>query len=456
MRVFLFLFLILLVSCGRDVTQFDGTIQEHAPVKMREGVFSLGPEEKIDTEKILSIADLIDAALKNNPETKSAWYRARVSAARLGVARSELYPKIDAKADGSHIRTFEFLGGPVIVDNRAGAGLMLSYLLLDFGERSASIDAAKEGLKIAHWSSDWKIQQVLIGLLGRYYEYLNAKGLLEAEEASIGDAKSRVEATEDLCRAGLKSRSDLLAAKSDLIQARLKLGERKRAAAVAMGGLAKAMGISVDVQLQVENVPEGIELSKVTENIDALIARAKLKRADLLALSGEMARKNLELKKTRASLWPKIGASANSGWAYDEKSPSHGIFNYSVGVSLNAPLFAGFRKTYECRRAYAEAQETLADLRDRESEISLDVLRNFEALKTAEEKICLSREYLEYAEEGYQSALENYRAGVINIFSLIDSGKILSLARESKAQAKINWFAAIAQLAYATGSLLEE
>ncbi len=46
----------------------------------------------LDTGKTWSLAELIDLAEAHNPETRAAWEVARVQAAVLGVARSELFP----------------------------------------------------------------------------------------------------------------------------------------------------------------------------------------------------------------------------------------------------------------------------------------------------------------------------------------------------------------------------
>jgi outer membrane protein TolC len=48
--------------------------------------------------KTYSLAELIDMAESNNPETRVAWERARAQAASVGVARSELYPTLAAAA----------------------------------------------------------------------------------------------------------------------------------------------------------------------------------------------------------------------------------------------------------------------------------------------------------------------------------------------------------------------
>ncbi len=454
-RLIYLLFFSLLLSCSKSIVEFDGTFAQYQP-SIRPSKKEDPVEEKINLDNLLSLTNLIDLALQNNPETKYAWYRAKAAASRVGLAKSEWYPRIDVRADGMRLKTFEFLGGPEITDYRAHAGAMLSYLLLDFGERSAAVQEAKEGLKIANWSRDWAMQEVIVKLLSTYYEYLTLKGLFDVELAAEKEAKERVQATEQLWEAGLKSKSDVLAAKSDWTQAKLRLSNKNKNVKIAKAALAKASGLSIESEIKVETLPETADPQKITQTFSSFITEAKKNRADLLALKAEMARKHLEIKRVKASLWPKIDALAKGGWEYDQKSPSHGIYQYAVGVSLNAPLFNGFKKTYECKRAYADAQSTLADVLAKEQTIAFDVFHHFETLKAAQETISLSQESLTYAKEAYDAALEQYEAGFISIFSLIELGKILSHARESKLQANIHWFAEMAQLAYSTGTLLED
>ncbi len=56
------------------------------------------PLVHIDPERVYSLADLIDLAEANNPETRIAWEGAVAQAGALGVARSELFPVVVAVA----------------------------------------------------------------------------------------------------------------------------------------------------------------------------------------------------------------------------------------------------------------------------------------------------------------------------------------------------------------------
>lgn len=453
-RIFLAL-LALLLSCSKKSSNFDSPIVK---IISRPSFVSshISPPLEMDLSKPLKPADLIDIALQNNPDTKQSWYKAKIAAARVGLAKSELYPKLDAKADGVYTRTFEYLGGSPIIDNRAYAGAALSYLLLDFGERSAAIEEAKEGLKIASWDRDAAFQEIVIEVLGRYYDCLLTQEFLKAEKIAEKEANDRWSAATRFWQAGLKAHSDVLTAKSDWIQTKLRLNTKQKNALIAKASLAKTMGMAADLPFEIESIPESIDRKVISQTLEELIQRAKQKRVDLLALHSQMAQKNLEIKRVKAGYYPKIDAFAKGGWGYDQKSSPHGTYNYALGISLSAPLFTGFKNTYESKKAYAEAQTTLFDIEAKENAIAFDVFKNFETLKSADETLSLSKEYLICAGAAYESGLEHYEAGIIHIFSLIDLSKTLSEAREAALQANIQWFAAMAQLAYATGTLLED
>jgi outer membrane protein len=71
--------------------------------------------------KMYSLAELIDIAKSNNPQTRVAWEHARAQAASLGVARSELYPTLAAAALSQTSRDEIFYRKSVL--RTTGAGL---------------------------------------------------------------------------------------------------------------------------------------------------------------------------------------------------------------------------------------------------------------------------------------------------------------------------------------------
>src|SRR6476659_9274258 len=85
-------------------------------------------EERI---KQLTLVDVVDLALRNNPATRASWAQARASADLFGAARGAYYPTVNgsanlsrAKSANTNVRT----GG---ISNQYGPSISLNYLLLD-------------------------------------------------------------------------------------------------------------------------------------------------------------------------------------------------------------------------------------------------------------------------------------------------------------------------------------
>ena len=57
-------------------------------------------EALIEDDHVYSLGELIDIAESNSPATRAAWNRAKMTAASVGIAKSELYPTIIAAASG--------------------------------------------------------------------------------------------------------------------------------------------------------------------------------------------------------------------------------------------------------------------------------------------------------------------------------------------------------------------
>src|SRR5207248_6570005 len=127
----------------------------------------------INPRKVYNLAELIDIAERNNPETRVAWERARQAAAAVGLSESAYYPYLAASAAAGYDRAFipfptlavspKFLtdptlskikitgGGSLVTEAKVyRAELNAKWLLLDFGERSAVVASAKEQLMMAN------------------------------------------------------------------------------------------------------------------------------------------------------------------------------------------------------------------------------------------------------------------------------------------------------------------
>ena len=99
------------------------------------------------TSAPLTLAELTEYALRNNPRTRQAWFAARAAAAGVGVEQADLLPQITGTYGLTRIRPVSGTTGITSPpQTRYGPTVSLSYILLDFArgatDRSSRIPSA--------------------------------------------------------------------------------------------------------------------------------------------------------------------------------------------------------------------------------------------------------------------------------------------------------------------------
>jgi outer membrane protein len=400
----------------------------------------------------MSLAELVDIALKNNPETAKVWSNVKRAQAVVGSAQSNQYPHCTAQGSVDHAREVKFPNGPDTVFTSYGGELNLNYLLCDFGETRAAVRAAKEGLRASKWWADFGIQRVVADVAMHYYDLLSARELLETRESSLEDVRTILEAARELRHAGLRSENDFILAKATVSEILMNVTQQKAAAAIAYGQLLTSLGMPMETQLEVQTKPEGMQNPLFKEGIETLLAIAQERRADLLAKQATWADMQARVTRAKRAPLPKLCLLGQGGWLEYTKHQGSG-YNYNAGIAIEVPLFKGFEYTYQKRQAIADAEISAAELRELQNAIALEVLTYSETVKASTETMHYSEEFFTDACDSYGRSLESYKAGLINIFDLLQTQKYLAEARNRRAQAKTAWLISLSQLAFAIGSL---
>lgn len=404
-----------------------------------------------DLNHPLTLTELLDIALENNPATSQAWWNARRAAAALGTANSAYYPQIGLEGGVTHGRDFKFLNGPDVNYTIIGADLVLSMILLDYGERQASVSAAKMALLSANWQADRDIQNVMVHVLEHTYAMLHAQETLQAAQSSLADAEKVWKTAYELNRTGLTSISDLYTAQATLSQMKMDLSLQKALLDIAKGKLSASLGLTAT--LSFELAPLDPIQALPASRTDDLIALADAQRADLMAKRAQLSETHARYKQTSASYGPKVFLSGRGGANHAFHDRSNGG-QYKIALNLEIPLFTGFEATYQKRMAYADIQLSQAELTELQLEIALEVLTQSRSLEAAQEMLPDAEEYLTNASKAYEGMLLKYKAGKEGITEVSSAQRLLAAARVRFSDVKTRWLVSIANLAYATGTML--
>src|SRR6266478_1591048 len=84
-----------------DLPKYEGELAGRSRIET-EGNSKIS----INPRKVYGLAELIDIAQRNNPETRVAWERARQAAAAVGLSESAYYPFLVASAAAGYDRAF--------------------------------------------------------------------------------------------------------------------------------------------------------------------------------------------------------------------------------------------------------------------------------------------------------------------------------------------------------------
>lgn len=401
----------------------------------------------------LAISELLDIALNNNPETHAAWWNARRASASASTTKSAYYPTIGARGTVAHGRDYKFINGQTTTYTTASGDLFLTYLLYDFGERRAACEAAREALAAANWQSDWALQKVMYQVIHNAYAYLNAKEQLNARMTSLEDAINSLEAAKDLHQVGLRSINDVYTLQATVSELQIGIAMQKAETDIAKGKLCACMGLSIDTDLLVADLPDP-QINKVSRiHLQQLIDAAHQRRADLMAKRAEVAQKLALQDKVKKSTRPKLSFNGDTGYRRYIEDNTNG-YNYNVGLYLDIPLFNGFEATYQNRIAYSNMRISEAELETLETDIALEVLTYSSWFEAAQEILALSHENLQNSFKAFQGVQDKYKIGTQSIFDLTTAQQQLAAARIKHAEAKTRWYRSLAQLAYATGTIM--
>ena len=410
------------------------------------------PDDLAADASRLTLAQLVDVALRESPSTRAAWQTARAAAATYGQARGAYYPTLIATGGGGY---GDLPDTNISVGGFGYVGATLDYLLLDFGGRNASVEAARQALYAASWNQNQAIQDVLLNVAQAYYAYVGATALVRAAEANLHDAELSLAAADARLNYGAGTIADVYQARAAAAQATLVLVGARGAVSTARGVLATAVGWRADTRFDADGVPPPPQLRTVEQTVESLIDAAQRQRPALASARAAVLRRQAALRQAESAQWPVLnanGAVQQVGVQNDRGDADNQGTNYSAAFQVTAPIFEGFALRNAVRSARATLAATRAQLELSEQEVIDDVWTAYYAFRTAAAQLEASRALLDSARESYDVSLARYRLGAGEVVQLLDTLSTFAGARATLVNAETALYTSYAQLLHAIGA----
>jgi len=401
-------------------------------------------------QQAYTLAELSALALQNNPQTRVAWAGLQAQAAAVGMAQSAWLPKINLSVSAQQAQSTSTSGFAIPVQKTASPNVSLSWVLWDFGQRDASINAARAAQIAARFANDQAIQTVLAAVANAYYQSLADRVLILVNTQSVKTAHSALDSAQARYRAGQATISDLYQARAALAQAQGTLATAEQTRRQNEGTLASSLGLPVNTPIVLAPL-ETLVVPQLQTQVQAFLDQAIAHNPNLQNAQALTQQARATLDQTERADLPSISLNASQGIRFQQ-----GLGNSqtnSIGLTLTVPLFTGFNQQYQTAQARAKLTQAEATRDNTYQTTELAVWQAYYAFSGAAAGMPSARAQVENATEALKALQAQYAVGYTTIQDLLTAQSTLATAQVTLAQDALNAYIALAKLGAAVGQL---
>lgn len=413
-------------------------------------------------EKPLTLEACVRIALDKNPMIRAA--REGVSAAKeaVGEAKAPYYPEIGVSAGYSRWERHAFLPKGLTqpeVPSTIGptddwiAGLKARYLLFDSGERRAKLRAAISEKGMAEEDAASIRQDVALDIHQSYYSFISALEARSVSEKSLARAEDHLRLARERKAAGAVPQADVVRAQARVADEKLNLVRAENLVRITKGNLNTAMGLPVEMAIEVEIRPEEIR-SAVDIEVGKSLDQAIRARSEVKAALQRVKKVRSEVDGAKSAFGPKVKAEAGYGRRDEDFFPHDK--DWLVGITVDLPLFTGFSRTHRLGRTKAELRKEEARVTQVIQEVRQEVWSAYSKLKEAYEGHQAAEVLVKDAQESVRLTQERYQVGAGTITDLLDAQTTLARANATRVAAEWNYHIARAAFKRAIGDLIAQ
>jgi NodT family efflux transporter outer membrane factor (OMF) lipoprotein len=365
------------------------------------------------------LTDLVTHALARNTDLAIAVARIDEARAAERLARSQLWPSIDAVLGASYSRSLGPLGRPVEATVVQPA-FQAAYEVDLFGRIRGQVDAARAGTLAADAARDAAALSVAAATASSYITLRSLDARLRTARETLVSRSEALRIARSRARVGYTSQLELRQAEAEyeataqaVPQLELAIARQEDALSVLAGELPYPIERGATLaQLRVPPVPDVLPSSLVR------------RRPDIAQAEYALAASDATLASARAQFLPQVRLTASAGQLVTS-ALSDPVAVWSLGGSILAPLFNGGRIRAQVDSAAARRDQAAWAYR----RTVLNAFREVEDALAATDRLARQRQHLEAQRAALAEALRHarnrYQAGYTGYLEQLDAQRAL-------------------------------
>ena len=351
--------------------------------------------------RMLSMQEAVQMALLRSPEALIAEARAIRAREAVRESRSLNLPQVIAGTGLAYNNGF-----PLSIEGSAPSIIQLGAAQPIFSKKNANlIREAEASAKASQLSKETARNEVAAKTALTYYELFQSRKIAALASAGVESAEKQLERVEVSFGAGKVRPVDVTAAKTALIAARQDLLVAREKERLAETELRELTGFSENVSIQTQE--PRIDSPALESDEGALYRQALDSAPEILQADANVRAREFHVEAERGESLPRMEivgqyalfSRSNNYSDYFNRFERH---NFLLGLSVQVPLFTGFRTSARVAQSRQEVSEERQRLQGMKSEMKLNVQRGLSALRIARGALDLARGVVDEAREMVQ------------------------------------------------------
>lgn len=383
---------------------------------------------------------LLQRARAGNLDLATAASRLQQADAQLRQTGASLLPQLDGRISANRSGAEGSNPG-----SSYAASLSTSYEV-DFWGRNRSLrEASAANLQASRFDQVTVAISVETAVVTSWLQILENQQRLQLARDSLANAERVLELVEARYRFGAADRLQLSQQRTLVAQLRAGLPSLEQNRLQLRNSLALLLGQGPDTELPQSGDLQQIRVPEVGAGLPSQLLE---RRPDILASEGRLLAANADLGAARAALYPSIQLTAQLGTQSLALSSllNNPATSWNLAAGLVQPIFQGGRLRAQEDLSEARQQELLIDYRRTLLGAFGEVDTALGAVRQAEQRYLFLQTASELAEQAFRLAEARYRAGSIDLQTLLDTQRTWYQSQDSLTQQRAAWLIATIDL----------
>ena len=425
------------------------------------------------TVQELSLEEAHRIGKENSKPLRIAESKVDAASARSSEARTALLPSI--KLEGSYKRQSDIdpfalsipilFPSPIVISpnipNVYNLKVGLQQPLFTGFKLLSNAQAANRLADASEAELKGNESDLVLNITTAYWMLYQAMETRKYVNDNVDRLTSYLSDTQNLMKAGMATRNDLLKIQVQLSNAKLSQIDAANDVDVAMMTLNNIMGQPLETVIHPTSAPAATQgrgdSSQGSAGIPTpqLVDLAMQSRPDLLAMTYRVEASQATAKAVQGGWWPQIALTANYFYSRPNQRflPLQDEFKgtWEVGVAMQFDVWNWGSTLFQTEQAQSQVRQTEYTLAQMKDNASLEVKKYKLGVERAAQRIAVAQEAIDQAEENSRSTNEKYRNGLATSTDLLDASLAVLQARTSYAGALVEDEIALARLKKSIG-----